>query len=95
MTKAELIEAILTRVEDVPTRTQAASLLEDTVALAKEALVRGEEVKLSSFGRFTVKAKTPRMGRNPQTGAAMLIDGRRVVTFAPSRVLRDRLNRTR
>ena len=60
--------------------------------LIKDDLGKGKDVKTSGFGKWTVKAKKKRRGRNPQMGEALTIDARRVVTFKPSNVLRDAIN---
>ncbi len=57
-----------------------------------EALIGGESVKLSSFGRFLVRAKSERIGRNPKTGIEVPITQRRVMVFKPSNVLKSRIN---
>jgi integration host factor subunit alpha len=49
-------------------------------------------IKISGFGKFRVRSKKARMGRNPQTGDAMVISARKVLTFTPSRILRDGIN---
>ncbi len=54
--------------------------------------MRGESVKLSSFGSFAVRQKGGRVGRNPKTGEEVPIDPRRVLVFRPSHVLKDRVN---
>jgi integration host factor subunit alpha len=59
----------------------------------KEALEGGEEVKVSGFGKWEIKQKDERRGRNPQTGEPMSISPRTIVTFKPSAVLKVRLNR--
>ena len=58
----------------------------------RDSLVKGDEVKISGFGKFVLKVKAPRKGRNPKTGEAIMISGRRVMKFRPSDVLRDELN---
>ena len=58
----------------------------------KDDLYKGNNVMISGFGKWTVKAKKARKGRNPQTGEEMTIDARKVVTFKPSTVLRDAVN---
>ena len=58
-----------------------------------ETLERGEKIKISNFGNFTVREKRARTGRNPKTGEKMQIPGRRVVTFKPSLILRKTLSR--
>ncbi|WP_436396354.1 integration host factor subunit alpha [Acidithiobacillus ferriphilus] len=55
----------------------------------RKTLARGEEVKLSGFGNFTLRDKRPRPGRNPKTGVATEISARRVVTFHASQILKD------
>jgi len=59
----------------------------------KESLEAGETIKISSFGVFEPKQKNARQGRNPQTGEAITIEARKVVTFKPSTVLRDAINK--
>lgn len=75
-------------------RTKAVHLTEILLDVVKETLGRGESVLISGFGTFEVKDKKPRRGRNPQTGDEIVIDGRKIVTFRISKVLRDRLNGT-
>lgn len=73
-------------------KSQAAEMLEDFIAIIKSTLESGEEVKIAGFGKFEVKRKRARKGRNPHTGESLTIDGRRVVTFKPSIILRDKIN---
>jgi len=75
-------------------RHEAATLVEQVLSELGEALVRGESVKLSGFGTFTVRNKAERMGRNPKTGVEVPIEPRRALTFNPSYVLKDHVNRT-
>ncbi|MGB0772433.1 MAG: HU family DNA-binding protein, partial [Paracoccaceae bacterium] len=56
-----------------------------------DALVRGEKVKLSSFGTFSVRDKNARVGRNPKTGQEAPIPPRRVLTFRPSHLMKERV----
>lgn len=66
----------------------------DTIfAVLKDSLVDGESVKLVQFGTLTVRDKSPRRGRNPRTGEAMTITKRQMISFRPSKQLRDRLNK--
>lgn len=60
--------------------------------IIKDELGKGKAVKISGFGKWTVKAKKKRKGRNPQTGEALTIDARKVVTFKPSQVLKATIN---
>lgn len=73
-------------------RAKAGELADLILDVMKEVLGRGESLLVSGFGTFEVKDKKPRRGRNPQTGSQIVIDGRKVVTFKVSKVLRDRLN---
>ncbi|MHB8789035.1 MAG: integration host factor subunit alpha [Desulfobulbaceae bacterium] len=66
----------------------------DTVfAVLKDSLVEGESVKLVQFGTLTVRDKAPRRGRNPRTGESMTITKRQMISFRPSKQLRERLNK--
>jgi integration host factor subunit alpha len=73
-------------------RAEAAKYVEEVLAEVIEALVVGNEVKLSSFGAFEVRKKNERLGRNPRTGVDAKISKRRVVVFRPSNVLRAKIN---
>ena len=75
-------------------RQEAARLVEQVLSEISDALVRGETVKLSSFGVFTVRNKAERIGRNPKTGVEVPIEPRRAITFSPSHVLKDHVNGT-
>ena len=83
---AEVPPAALTRM------IQAADLVELVFESMKEELCKGGAIKISGFGKFRVRSKKARMGRNPQTGDAMVISARKVLTFTPSRILRDGIN---
>lgn len=87
MTRADLVEAMARRV-DIQ-RADANRLLSRMLEMAQDALVEGEAVKLSRFGNFNVRAKRQRIGRNPKTGEEVPITPRRVVTFRPSQMLRE------
>ena len=90
MTKAELVEAIYQELGF--SKKTSAEIIEKVFETLKEALARGEPVKISSFGRFVVRGKRARKGRNPHTGADILLEARRVVTFRPSQTLKKLLN---
>lgn len=90
LTKAELIDAIYEKVGF--SKKEAADLVELLFESMKEELCNGGTIKISGFGKFRVRDKKSRMGRNPQTGQAMEISARRVLTFTPSRILRDGIN---
>lgn len=89
MTKADLAETL--HAEAGFSKKEAALLVDLFFATIKTALCQRQKVKLSRFGLFEVRAKRSRQGRNPQTGAAMNISAREVLTFRPSKVLRAAL----
>ena len=90
ITRAQLTEAVYQEVG--LSRNESADLVESVLAEMSDALVRGEMVKLSSFGSFQVRQKGQRMGRNPKTGEEVPILPRRVLVFRPSHVLKKRIN---
>lgn len=93
MTKAEIVERIYEKVEkDGFSKKEAAEVVEAIFEVIKLHLERGEKVKISGFGNFVVHTKRPRKGRNPQTGAEIVISGRRVLSFKPSQVLKKTIN---
>lgn len=87
VTRADLVEALARRAN--MQRADANRLLTRMLDLMQDALVEGETVKLSRFGNFNVRAKRQRIGRNPKTGEEVPITPRRVVTFRPSQMLRE------
>ncbi|MBL8573483.1 MAG: integration host factor subunit alpha [Hyphomicrobiaceae bacterium] len=90
VTRADLCEAVYTKVG--LSRTESAELVETVLAEISDCLVRGESVKLSSFGSFLVRSKGERIGRNPKTGEEVPISPRRVMVFKPSNVLKQKIN---
>jgi integration host factor subunit alpha len=90
VTRADLSEAVYQKVG--LSRTESASLVEVVLAEMCDSLVRGDTVKLSSFGSFVVRDKGQRVGRNPKTGIEVPIEPRRVMVFKPSNVLKARIN---
>jgi integration host factor subunit alpha len=90
VTRADLCEAVYQRVG--LSRTESAELVEMVLAEIGDCLVRGEAVKLSSFGSFLVREKGERVGRNPKTGQEVPISPRRVMVFKPSNVLKQKIN---
>lgn len=72
-------------------RNESAQLVESVLKHISDALVRGETVKISSFGTFSVREKSERIGRNPKTGEEVPIHPRRVLSFRPSHLMRDRV----
>jgi integration host factor subunit alpha len=90
LTKAMIVDAIHEQL-GYP-KNKSAEMLETLLELIKGTLEKGEDVLISGFGKFCVKAKNQRRGRNPATGADMLLDQRRVVTFRCSHLLREKIN---
>lgn len=90
VTRAELSEAVYQEVG--LSRNESADLVEAVLSEMSDALVRGETVKVSSFGSFSVRSKGQRIGRNPKTGEEVPILPRKVLVFRPSHVLKDRIN---
>jgi integration host factor subunit alpha len=74
------------------TKPQAREAVETILRIIKSSLENGDDVLLSGFGKFNVKAKSARKGRNPQTGESLMLDARKVVTFKPSGLLRKKVN---
>lgn len=91
MTKAEIVQALYDRVGGL-SKKEAADAVDLVFDLVKETLGRAEKVKISGFGKFTLRDKRQRTGRNPQTGAPMPIRERRVLTFRVSEILKRTLN---
>ena len=92
ITRAHLSEAVYQEVG--LSRNESAELVESVLNEISDALVRGEVVKLSSFGSFSVRKKGQRVGRNPKTGEEVPILPRRVLVFRASHVLKNRINGT-
>jgi integration host factor subunit alpha len=90
VTRSQLSEALHNQVG--LSRNESAAFVERVLDEIADRLTRGETVKLSSFGTFTVRSKGGRMGRNPKTGEEVPIQPRRVLVFRPSHVLKDRVN---
>jgi integration host factor subunit alpha len=90
VTRADLSEAVY---EEVGlSRNESADLVEAVLDEISDALVRGEPVKISSFGSFAVRQKGQRVGRNPKTGEEVPIQPRKVLVFRASHVLKDHIN---
>lgn len=91
LTKADLVQQVYQTHPNL-TKQQAADSVEIFLSLSKSSLITGEGLLLSGFGKFNIKDKNPRRGRNPQTGDELTLDARRVVTFKPAGILRSRIN---
>lgn len=90
VTRAQLSEAVYREVG--LSRNESADLVESVLTEISNALVKGELVKISSFGSFSVRKKGQRIGRNPKTGEQVPILPRQVLVFRPSHVLKNRVN---
>jgi integration host factor subunit alpha len=90
LTKAMIVDTIHDQL-GYP-KNKSAEMLEMLLELIKDNLQRGEDVLISGFGKFCVKEKNERRGRNPATGTDMVLDKRRVVTFRCSHLLREKIN---
>lgn len=90
LTRSHLSEAIYQEVG--LTRHDSANLVEEILSEVSGALENGDNVKISSFGSFSVRQKNERVGRNPKTGEEVPIKPRRVLIFKASHVLKDRIN---
>jgi len=89
LTRMDLSEAVFREVG--LSRNDAAQMVESVLTYMSDALARGEPVKISSFGTFSVRDKSARVGRNPKTGEEVPIQPRRVLTFRPSHLMKDRV----
>jgi integration host factor subunit alpha len=90
LTKAQIVENLFGK--NLFTKGEAAHIIETLFELMKQSLEDGDDVLISGFGKFCIKDKSGRRGRNPQTGEALMLESRRVVTFKHSGVLRERMN---
>lgn len=89
LTRMDLADAVH---EEVGlSRNDSAALVEAVLQHISDALVRGETVKISSFGTFSVRDKAARVGRNPKTGQEVPIHPRRVLTFRSSHLMKERI----
>lgn len=90
LTKAKIVENLFSR--DLFTKGESARIIETLFELMKQSLEAGDDVLISGFGKFSVKGKSQRRGRNPQSGEPITLSPRRVVTFKCSGVLRENIN---
>ena len=90
LTRADLTESVYRNIG--LSRNESSELVESVLEEICACLEKGEEVKLSSFGTFTVQSKRERVGRNPKTGIEAVITPRRVLSFRPSHILKDRVD---
>ncbi|OEU66476.1 MAG: DNA-binding protein [Desulfobacterales bacterium S5133MH16] len=90
LTKAQLVESIHNQIG--LTKNKSAEIVETCLEIIKSTLESGEDVLISGFGKFCVREKKERRGRNPATGSAMILAPRKVVTFKCSGKLKDMIN---
>lgn len=93
LTKADLVQQVY-KTHPSMTKAQATNAVEAFLLISKAALINGNDLLLSGFGKFNVKNKKARRGRNPQTGDELTLESRRVVTFKPSGILRTKINKS-
>jgi integration host factor subunit alpha len=91
VTKADLIQQVYKQ-NAKTSKIQATDSVEAFLRISKNSLINGSDLLLSGFGKFNVRDKKARKGRNPQTGEDLILYARRVVTFNPSGILRDKVN---
>jgi integration host factor subunit alpha len=90
LTKLDIVDAIYNQL-DLP-KAKSTQVVESLIEMIKKALENGEDVLISGFGKFCVKEKRERKGRNPQTGNDLMLGERRVVTFKCSGRLKNMIN---
>ena len=90
LTRMDLSEAVFREVG--LSRNESSELVESVLDHVSDALVAGESVKISSFGTFSIRSKNERIGRNPKTGEEVPIAPRRVLTFRPSHLMKERVD---
>ena len=89
LTRMDLCDAVFREIG--LSRNECATLVEGVLQHMSDTLAAGETVKISSFGTFSVRDKTARVGRNPKTGDEVPISPRRVLTFRPSHLMKERV----
>jgi integration host factor subunit alpha len=90
LTKAHIVESLQNHLG--LTRKKSVETVETLLGIVKNTLASGDDVLISGFGKFCVKAKQERKGRNPATGEPIMLEPRKIVTFRCSGKLRDRIN---
>jgi integration host factor subunit alpha len=90
LTKNDVVDQLQSELE-FP-RKQSVELVEALIEIIKATLESGDDIMVSGFGKFSVKTKHQRKGRNPATGEDMMLDPRKIVTFKCSGKLRDKVN---
>ena len=91
LTRNDIIEAIFKEIG--LSKHESSQLLESVLSHISEALIDNKTVKLSSFGTFSPRDKNARIGRNPKTGVEATIEARRVISFRPSKLMKEKVNK--
>ena len=91
LTKEGIIQQVYKQHEGL-TKIQATDSVEAFLRVSKSCLISGSDLLLTGFGKYKVKDKAARKGRNPQTGEELMLDSRRVITFHPSSILKNKTN---
>ena len=92
LTKDKLISRLQTRMD--LGKQESRQLMDRLLEIIKDTLARGEELLISGFGKFSVRQKRERRGRNPQTKESLVLSARKVLVFKASGVLRERINKS-
>ena len=92
LTKAQIVENLFAK--NLFTKGESAQIIETLFELIKQSLEKGDDVLISGFGKFSVRQKHQRMGRNPQTGDSMALPPHTVVTFKCSGIFKERINQS-
>ena len=92
LTRQDISEALYKQIG--LSKHESSIMLESVLKQISNALIDGESVKLSSFGTFYTRQKQERVGRNPKTGVTATINARRVITFKPSKLMKERINKS-
>ena len=90
ITKADLINSVCSTTDFA--KQESSAIVESLLEIIKRTLESGEDVLISGFGKFCLKEKKERRGRNPETGDDMMVDARRIVRFKCSNLMRDKIN---
>ncbi|HEY3309797.1 MAG TPA: integration host factor subunit alpha [Desulfuromonadaceae bacterium] len=90
MTKADIVVIVAEKCGI--SKKDSMDMVESVFNVLKSTLENGEDIKISGFGKFEVKNKHERKGRNPQTGESIIIDARRILSFKPSTILKESIN---
>lgn len=93
LTKAGIVDRLFAK--NLFTRNGSAQIIETLFELIKQSLERGDDFLASGFGKFCVRDKLQRKGRNPQTGESLMLPPRKVVTFKCSKLLKEKVNQSK